>query len=277
MAAGISVIIRAKNESKYIGRVLQRLKEQQYGGPVETILVDSGSTDNTVSIAEEFGCNIIKIKPEVFSFGRSLNIGIKEARGEIIINLSGHSVPVNADYFALMVRPFEDNAVAATFGRDVPWPEACPSQARDILNHFPEIGPDGNKFSNANAALRKSVWQAIQFDEHLSACEDVLWARTVMDKGHRIEYVGAATVFHSHTSSLRYIFNRYLKERRSMKRLVNVPEITLRDVFRHVLWQTMNDFTFARNKGYHIKWYFHIPFYRIAQAVGLYLGNRPGD
>jgi rhamnosyltransferase len=194
MSCPLSVIIRTKNEARYLGRVLQRLKEQQYEGRVEIILVDSGSTDNTVSIAEDFGCHIIKMKPGTFSFGRALNLGIKEAQGDIIINLSGHSVPVNTDYFNLMVQPFEDDEIAATFGRDIPWPEACPSQARDILNHFPEIGPDGNKFSNANAALRRQVWQIIQFNEQLSASEDVLWARSVMGKGYKIIYVGKATV-----------------------------------------------------------------------------------
>jgi glycosyltransferase involved in cell wall biosynthesis len=277
VAYSISVIIRTKNESRYLGRVLQRLKEQQYEGPVEIILVDSGSIDNTVSIAAGFGCRIIEMKAGTFSFGRALNLGIKEAKGDIIINLSGHSVPVNTDYFNLMAQPFVDDKVAATFGRDIPWPEACPSQARDILNHFSEVGPDGNKFSNANAALRRQVWQAVPFDEQLSACEDVLWARSVMGKGYKITYVGKATVFHSHTSSLRYIFNRYLKERKSMKKLVNIPDIGMADVFRNALWQAVNDFAFLRRNGYHPKWYFHVPFYRLAQEAGLYLGSRSAD
>ena len=277
MNCSLSVIIRTKNESRYIGKVLKRLQEQKYEGPVEIILVDSGSTDNTVSIAEEFGCNIIKIKPEEFSFGRALNIGIKEAGGEIIINLSGHSVPVNTDYFSFMVQPFEDDMVAATFGRDIPWPEACPSQARDILNHFPEVGPDGNKFSNANAALRKEIWNMIQFDEQLRACEDVLWSRSVMSKGYKIIYASKATVFHSHTPSLRYIFNRYLKERQSIKNLIDLPDMKVKDIFRNAWRESINDFAFARENGYHKQWYFHIPFYRLAQEVGLYIGNKSKD
>lgn len=256
---------------------MRRLKEQRYPGPIEIIVVDSGSTDDTVRIAESFGCRIIRVKPEEFSFGRALNIGIKNASGEIIINLSGHSVPENTDYFSLMVQPFGDETVAATFGRDIPWPEACPSQARDILNHFPETGPDGNKFSNANAALRRRVWQATPFDERLSACEDVLWARSVMGKGYKIIYVGKATVFHSHTSSLRYIFSRYFRERRSMQKLCALPDIKMGDVCEKARWEARNDFAFAKKNGYHVKWYVHIPFYRLAQEVGLYLGCRSTD
>lgn len=273
----ISVIIRTKNEAKTIGKVLQRLKDQEYDGPAEIIVVDSSSTDKTVSIAQRFGCHVINIKPEDFSFGRALNIGIEHARGEIIVNLSGHSVPVNTDYFTLMVKPFEYPNVAATFGRDIPWPEACPSQTRDILNHFPETGLDGNKFSNANAALRRDVWKKIRFDEQALACEDLLWAKKVMPAGYSIVYVPLAKVFHSHSSSIVYIFKRYLKERMSVKHLLNLPEIQLKDVLKHAYWQTLCDFNYIKENGISLKWYFHVPFYRLSQELGLYIGCKLAD
>ncbi len=276
MNTAVSVIIRTKNEGRHLEKVLRTLKKQQYPGSVEIVVVDSGSTDATVLIAQAFGCRIITMKPGEFSFGRALNRGIENAGGEIIINLSGHSVPVGTDYFQQMVEPFSDPRVAATFGRDVPWPDACPSQARDISNHFPEAGPDGNKFSNANAALRREIWEAIRFDEQLLACEDVLWARNVMDKGYQILYVPEGKVFHSHTSSLRYIFRRYLKERRSLKSIADLPDVKIADIYRRYVLQTRNDFDYVKEKGYGAKWYFHIPLYRFMQELGLYLGSKSG-
>ncbi len=273
----ISVILRTKNESKYLERVLQRINEQRYGGAVEIVLVDSGSRDHTVSIGEEYGCKILTLKPEEFSFGRALNMGIEHARGEIIINLSGHSVPVSTDYFSLMVEPFKDPSVVATFGRDIPWHEACPSQARDILNHFPERDLDGSKFSNANGALRRDIWETIRFDEHVMASEDFLWARDILARGYKIIYIPKAEVFHSHTSSFIYIFRRYLKERVSLKLICNLPGVTLQDVLRHMSWQTLNDFKYARERGYGKKWFFHIPFYRLSQELGLYIGTKLAD
>ncbi len=273
----VSVIIRTKNESHYLGRVLQRLGEQKYPGAVEIIVVDSGSTDSTVRIAEDFGCRIIQVKPEDFSFGRALNIGIEYASSSIVINLSGHSVPETTDYLDLMVRPFADHFVAATFGRDIPWPEACPSQARDISNHFPEVGPDGNKFSNANAALRKTVWEKIKFDEDIPAAEDLLWARQVMNAGHRIHYIPEARVYHSHTSSLRYSRRRAYIESRSINSFDEKKyHFGVLRFAKFMLRQTTEDMIFSLRNRYSLLWLLHIPLYRFAQGIGYFRGFRDG-
>ncbi|MCC6259280.1 MAG: glycosyltransferase, partial [Anaerolineales bacterium] len=70
-----SLIIRAYNEEKHLGRLLAGIKQQTLRD-VEIILVDSGSTDATVSIAESFGAKVVKIASAEFTFGRSLNYGI---------------------------------------------------------------------------------------------------------------------------------------------------------------------------------------------------------
>ncbi|OGW37107.1 MAG: hypothetical protein A2Y97_02390 [Nitrospirae bacterium RBG_13_39_12] len=273
----LSVVIRTKNESRYIGSVIKRLKEQKYEGTVEIILVDSGSTDNTVSIAEENGCRIILIKPEEFSFGRALNLGIEQAGGEIIINLSGHSVPVNTDYFNLMVKPFTDRTVAATFGRDIPWPEACPSQARDILNHFPESDLDENKFSNANAAIRKKYWEIIKFDEKILASEDLLWEKQIINLGYKILYIPKAKVFHSHSASLKYINKRAYIESRSVNAFAERKEdFRLSKLMKFYLGHVFKDTWFTVTKKYNLFWLFHIPLYRFSQSVGLYKGFGEG-
>ncbi len=277
MAYSISVVIRTKNESKYLGKVLSRLKEERYAGSVEIIVVDSGSTDDTVATAESFGCRIIRMNPEEFSFGRSLNIGIENASGEIIVNLSGHSVPEKTDYLDLMVKPFAEPSVAATFGRDIPWPEACPSQARDIFNHFPEIGPDGNKFSNANAAIRRTVWEKIRFDEEISAAEDLLWAKKVMNAGYLINYIPAARVYHSHTPSLKYIRRRAYVESKSVNSF-NETKYHFgifrfaRFFFQHI----KEDMLFAMRNRYSVYWLLHIPLYRFSQGMGFFKGFRAG-
>ena len=59
---GISVIIRTLNESKYLPSLLENIIRQKVDLPVEIVLVDSGSTDGTISIAKHFGCKIIWIK-----------------------------------------------------------------------------------------------------------------------------------------------------------------------------------------------------------------------
>ena len=63
-----SIVIRAYNEEKHIGRLLQGIRQQTIKD-VEIILVDSGSTDETVSVAASFGARIVRIPSAEFTFG----------------------------------------------------------------------------------------------------------------------------------------------------------------------------------------------------------------
>jgi rhamnosyltransferase len=116
MTGKCSVVIRAYNEEKHIGRLLEGIRQQTIGD-VEVILVDSGSTDGTVSIAEAFGARIVRIPSEEFTFGRSLNFGVQEARGEFVVIASAHVYPVYPDWIESLLRPFEDGQVALTYGK----------------------------------------------------------------------------------------------------------------------------------------------------------------
>ena len=78
----VSIIIRCLNEEKYIGRLLAGISEQDYDN-IEIVVVDSGSTDATLSIVSNYSCRVLNIKPEDFSFGYALNVGCKAASGDI--------------------------------------------------------------------------------------------------------------------------------------------------------------------------------------------------
>ena len=93
--ARISVVVRTLNEAEHLDDLLSGIAAQQTEGlPHEVVLVDSGSTDDTLKIAEKHGCKILHITREEFSFGRSLNIGCELATGDILVITSGHCVPL---------------------------------------------------------------------------------------------------------------------------------------------------------------------------------------
>src|SRR6187549_2224587 len=102
-----SIIIRAYNEERHIGRLLEGIRQQTIRD-VEIILVDSGSTDGTDSVAETFGARIVRIPSSEFTFGRSLNLGIQAATRELIVIASAHVYPVYPDWLEFLLRPFED-------------------------------------------------------------------------------------------------------------------------------------------------------------------------
>ena len=77
-----SIVIRAYNEAKHLPEVFDRLGRQGERS-FEVIVVDSGSTDETVRTAQGSGARVEHISPEEFTFGRSLNVGCRAASGSM--------------------------------------------------------------------------------------------------------------------------------------------------------------------------------------------------
>src|SRR5919198_222618 len=111
-----SLVIRAYNEEKHIGRLLEGVHHQTIKD-MEIILVDSGSTDKTISVAESFGVQIVQIPSSEFTFGRSLNLGIQAATRKLIVIASAHVYPVYPDWLESLLRPFEEKNIALTYGK----------------------------------------------------------------------------------------------------------------------------------------------------------------
>ena len=55
----VSVVIPAYNEKDYLRPCLDSIKNQDYAGEYEVIVVDNASTDNTAQIARDWGANVV--------------------------------------------------------------------------------------------------------------------------------------------------------------------------------------------------------------------------
>ena len=64
-------------------------------------------------------------------------------------------------------------------------------------------------FSDVNAAMRRSVWEATCFPEDLKVFEDLGIAKRILDAGWKIVYEPEACVFHSHDHTTTGLFKRY--------------------------------------------------------------------
>lgn len=82
----LSIVIPAKNESVAIGDVVQTARSEF--PDAEIIVVDDGSTDETASIAESAGADVIR-HPESLGNGASVKSGARAARGEILVFMDG--------------------------------------------------------------------------------------------------------------------------------------------------------------------------------------------
>jgi rhamnosyltransferase len=270
----VSVMIRTFNVEAWIQETLATLVTQDYPGEVEILIVDSGSTDGTLAIAAQFPTEILHL-PVPFTYGNALNFGDERAQHPLIIHLSADATPAHTDYLRVIVAPLADENVAASFGRDLPRLSAPPSQARDLETWFPaqrHLDP-AQRFSNANACIRREVWSQFRFDESLPATEDLEWARRVLNAGYEIVYAHQATAFHTHSSSLGTILRTARIQRAALR--VFLPQeaaFSLWAAFRFWVGLSFLDVEYAIKKKFPFWQWFHPWGYRAAQAVGLYQG-----
>ena len=97
-----SVIVRCKDKASTIERTFLALREQTV--PVEVVVVDSGSTDGTLEIAERYADRLLRIRPEEFSYGHALNLGAAAASGEVHFALSAHGTGLSPTWIADSLR-----------------------------------------------------------------------------------------------------------------------------------------------------------------------------
>lgn len=272
----VSIVIRAFNEGKHIGRLLHGCRGQSIKD-LEIILVDSGSTDDTVEIAEKYDVKLVKIKPQDFSFGRALNLGCREATGEVLVFASAHVYPVFDDWIERLIDGFVADDIAAVYGKQRGNEVTKFSEHQIFKRWFPEestIRQDTPFCNNANCAIRKSRWLQTQYDEQLTGLEDLAWAREMMSKGHSIGYAADALIIHVHEETPASIYNRYMREAVAMKRIYEEQTMSVLDFSRLMVQNTGTDLADAAREGSLLKNVVDIPRFRLLQFWGAYQGFR---
>lgn len=201
MKKKVSIIIRTKNEERWISRCLDSIEKQVYKN-YEIILVDNKSEDKTVERAKKYK----KIKKIIFINrylpGKSLNAGIRKSSGEYIVCISSHCIPVDKYWLTNLVNAIEeDKKYAGVYGRQEPMSFSSPSDKRDLMIAFGldrKIQKKDSFFHNANSIIRKNIWKKYPFSGKTTNIEDRLWAQKILKKGFKILYEPRASVFHYH-------------------------------------------------------------------------------
>ena len=264
----ISIIVRAYNEEKRIGKLMEEIFKQEINAPFEVIVVDSGSNDKTLEIVSRYHVKIIHITPEDFSFGYSLNKGIENSKGKYLVFISAHCYPLHKDWLKDMIEPFKNERVGLVFGKQRGNYLTKFSERQIFAKLFPDksILTCENPFcNNANAAIRRSIWEKMHYDESLTGLEDLDWGNKLIKKGFCIFYNSKATIIHIHEESPLKIFKRYEREAIALKKIFPETDFTFLDFLRLFFSNLFLDYTRAlksdrrlKNIGereYHVKHY----------------------
>ncbi|UPM49181.1 glycosyltransferase family 2 protein [Synechococcus sp. A10-1-5-1] len=276
MITDVSIIVRTLNEERYLPELLSAIKAQQSSFSREVILIDSGSTDRTLSIAKTYGCQILHISRKDFSFGRSLNRACEAARGNFFVFISGHCIPYDQSWMHSLVEPLANGTVQYSYGRQIGGAQTYWSEKQIFAKYFPEqscIPQDGFYCNNANSAIASEIWKKYKFDEELTGLEDMHLAKRLVANQGKIGYIANSSVYHMHHENWRQVQRRFEREALALQQIC--PEVILRrrDLFRYFSRGIIRD-VFA-NPFFTLRprVLSSVILYRYHQFIGSYRGN----
>ena len=280
-----SIVVRALNEGRYVRELFAVLKNQKCSFAFEIILVDSGSTDDTVKIAVEGDVDkILHIKKEDFTYGRALNRGIAAAEGEVIVALSAHCIPTAEDWLVNLLKPFNNSGLAYAYGRQIGIDEKRPnhpstrySERRIFEKVFPLISSrrlNEPMMNNANSAFLKSWWERVEFCEDLPGLEDLDFARKIHQLGAVGAYVSDAVVYHLHDETNFKVFKRFFREEVAAIKILKMRRKPRLQIFFDFVRDYASDLAHvAAYRESYSRYFITITGYRFAQQYAIYLAH----
>ncbi len=227
-----SVVIPTLNAGPVLDKVLAAATTQKAPWPYEILVIDSGSTDETLNTVAKYpSVKLHQIDKKDFDHGDTRNLGAELTSGEFIAFLTHDALPANDRWLFNLVTAIEHYPNAAgAFGKHLAWPEASAYTRRDLNAHFDMcatqplyLHKDTNKqrfdtgdqkwhqllhfYSDNNSCMRRSVWEKIPY-RRTKFGEDQIWADDIIKAGYGKVYATRAVVYHSHDFDADETFER---------------------------------------------------------------------
>ncbi|WDG57206.1 glycosyltransferase family 2 protein [Pseudomonas chlororaphis] len=218
----VALIIPARNAAPHLERLLPALAAQTLQ-PDTVLVVDSSSTDDTVSRFRQFGARVEVIAAQQFNHGGTRRWASEQVDADALILLTQDAIPATPQTFANLIQELEeDPRIGLAYGRQLPHPGAGILEAQSRhFNYSPqsrsksladagELGIKTCFSSDSFSVYRRSALQAVGgFPEDVIGSEDAHVAARMLLNGYLVRYAASACVQHSHSYSLMQEFRRY--------------------------------------------------------------------
>jgi rhamnosyltransferase len=284
----ISVLIPVRNGGDQLGRCLDAIASQRIEDEVEVLVVDSGSNDDTVAVAEARGARVHAISAEEFHHGATRNLAVGLARGDILVWTTHDAYPEDELWLERLTAPLRaaEPGLAAVYGRQLAHHDATPPETYflDFLygpharlqraGSVGELTMETTLFSNANSAMPRALLVDHPFAEDVLIAEDQDWSRRMLLDGRAIRYEPRAAVRHSHSYTLFTGFRRFFESGVAGSRTFLAGGAPAQGV----LWR--KGVSYARGelawmvRSGHARWIPYTCVYEAAKFVGIQLGAR---
>jgi rhamnosyltransferase len=281
--AVISIVIPVKNGGDDLRRCLDAIATQRVDDEVEVVVVDSGSTDGSDTLAEAAGARVHRIPPEEFNHGGTRNLGASLARGDILVFTSQDAHAEGDDWLARLTEPLRDPVVAGAYARQVAHEGAKPPE-EFFLDYLygpkarvqraaseVELSMETTLFSNVASAIRRELFEKFRFVDDINMSEDQEWSRRVLLEGYAIAYEPRAVVRHSHDYNLRAAFRRFYESGYSSRRAYASEAGSLVVVARRWWSMIRAELVWLRERGL-LRSLPYVALYEGAKAAGLVTG-----
>jgi glycosyltransferase involved in cell wall biosynthesis len=227
----VSVVIPTKNAGPEFKYTLMELRKQKGIKEVEIVVVDSGSVDSTVSVAEEYGAKVCSVDPSEFNHGATRNFGAERSSGEFIVFMSQDVIPAG-DYclFRILDEMSQDDTIAAASVRQLPRSDADLFACWQLWyynNKLLDLTGDRITFSdektlqslsalekrrlfqmdNIFSCVRRKVFDTFRFNR-LSYGEDIELGSRLVKAGYKILFFSSIGGVHSHNRAPAYFLKR---------------------------------------------------------------------
>jgi len=230
----ISIVVLTKNEEQNIENCLASLYNQKNfrKNEYEVIVVDGYSTDNTLSLASKFPVKIFLENRNTFGYAR--NIGIKQAKGDVIIFMSADSI-ASPELLSKCYKTFKDKTMVCVMGEVKPlkgetiWARIRSKRMKINalqLKHKKHI--TWREFSTKLAAFRKEIFRMTGFfNEQLPATEDKELAFRLEENGFKILYNPEIICYHLPEDNIFTIIKKFYKEYLGIGRMIRYHNIKI--------------------------------------------------
>ena len=99
----ISIVIPTLNSGKALKSCLKSIKLQKYLGTLEILIIDGGSTDDTLDIAKKYECKILNNPLKTAEAGKS--VGVKNAKFNNIALIDSDNILPSNNWLSKMIAP----------------------------------------------------------------------------------------------------------------------------------------------------------------------------